>query len=246
MNLMTLRQPYGLCAFQIPFWDRLLPHGRKWPRFLLVVCLLTLISTIGFAAGKPSWSLQLEIGRRGGWAEPVWLASDLEILVKRLERDREARIAEADKNGVFLRLPPMESFPSWNRCQELALRLRPEMILVRVNMAALKAARRLLSGRYDDHDEDSLGNNLPGWFSAESWGEEILRDFRLGGRSREDRKRIISRQLDGVTALFSEWRDRLNHEAALASHTLERARAKGNADEIRVACWKLWVTIGCP
>ncbi|HNV72145.1 MAG TPA: hypothetical protein PKO06_20730 [Candidatus Ozemobacteraceae bacterium] len=212
-----------------------------------VMALVVLITAaLGETAPRVGWSLRLDIGGRGGWPEPVWVASDLEMLVRRLERDREAKIAEADRQGVFYRPPPLGTFPSWTRCQELALQHRPEMILIRVNMAGLKAARRLLKGGYGDSDEDSLGRNLPSWFSAERWGEEILRDFRLSGRSREKISRLLSQQLDGVTALFTEWRDRLNHEAAQASHSLERARLKGSEDAVRLACWKLWITMGCP
>ncbi len=223
--------------------------NQKRASAFLHLALVIALSLVVFplpAAEKRSWSLQLEIGGRGGRCEPVWVASELETLVRRIERDRERKIEEADIQGVFLRLPPMEQFPSWTRCQETALQYRPEMVLIRLNMAGLKAARRLLRGGYDDSSEDSLGRNLPSWFSAERWGEEILRDFRLCGRSREKTYQLLSRQLDGVSALFSEWRDRLNHEAAQAAHTLERARSKGSPDDVRRACWKLWITMGCP
>ncbi len=190
-------------------------------------------------------------GGSSGWGRfgrcPLLEADDLEEYVSRMIKERDRAFAEAEKKGEFLRTAPMTGFPAWSRCQEIALTTRSDMQLVRMHMAALRAALAMLNGRRDHGFGDSLGRDLPAGFDAEDWGESILGRLRACRANREHVVRIINRQADAVRYLFGETRSAIERDVVADYHAWERARLDPkNPQAANRAAWKLWHTMGCP
>ena len=205
-------------------------------------------SRLGFSFGAGTRSLS---GLGSLFSGPIWIARDLESIVRRLEREREQALTAAEQNGDLDRSPPTEAFPGWARCQEIALQARPEMLLVRMNMQALRAAIDILQGNRDRDYDDSIGRDFPNGFDARDWGEEILGRAGARGRQRKHLKRILSHEASEMRCLLTDLRDRINRDVVFAHHAWERSGNDKGRDPLaaaarRRAAWNLWVTMGCP
>lgn len=213
----------------------------------IFVALLLLFSQ--FFQGNPVHGksfLSFSIGSRGGWPEPVWTASDLSVLVKRIEREQEKWFEEGRKSGKLNTPPPVKSFPHWARCQEIALKNNHAMLIVRANLAGLRAAVAALKGRLSDDYGDSLGSDFPFHFDPEDWASCILSDFRLAGYSKKEKIKILSSEANRVREVFSDLRDAINRDVVWEHNALENS-GKGN-DPVAAshAAWRLWLTMGTP
>lgn len=193
--------------------------------------------------GKTSWSFRLQMG---GFPEPVWQESDLKLLARRIQKDMEKALSEADKAGQTLLPPPAPAFPGWSRCQDIGQQARPDLMVVRMNLAALKAATAMLKGTFDRMDEDRLVDGLPFGFSPGDWGSEILRDFRLRGCSRKGLLRILSIQQGSARELWMDLRDEINRDVVWAHHKWERVKNHPDPIVRNQAAWKLWHAMGFP
>ena len=221
--------------------------------------VLTLVLLGVLVAGQAGTRLGLSLDTRGGslsglgslFSGPIWIARDLENIVRRLEREREQALAASEKNGDLARASPPGSFPGWARCQEIALQTRPEMLLVRMNMQALRAAIDILQGNRDRDYDDSIGRDFPAGFDARDWGEEILGRVGARGRRRDHLKRMLSREASEMRCLLTDLRDRINRDVVFAHHAWERSGGGTARDPVaaaarRRAAWNLWFTMGSP
>ncbi len=220
---------------------------KTFLRFFLFLGMLFSLIPGNRAEGKTRWGFSVSIGRPGmGFPEPVWLAADLREIVRRYQKDVKEKFEKEEKIGGHNAPPPVNSFPHWARCQELALKLRPDIVFVRMNLAGVKAALSLLKGDFSDLRDDNLSEGLPSGFSARDWGEEILGDFQLRGCSKGQVSRILSAQVGGIRELFMDLRDEINRDIVWDHHSWERAtRGNDPADKNRQA-WKVWRTLGFP
>jgi len=198
---------------------------------------------IGFSFGSGSGSAG---GLSSLFSGPISDARQLEDIVRRIGKDRESLLEAAEKNGDLDKTPPVNTFPGWARCQEIALQSRPEMLLVRMNMQALRAAIDILKGKSDDYD-DSIGRDFPPGFDARDWGEEILARCGARGRNRDHLKRALSHEASAMRCLFTDVRDGINRDVVFDHHTWERSNLDKTQNQARNrASWKLWYTLGCP
>lgn len=222
-------------------------------RWLLIVLMISVTAGvlaadtrvgIGFSFGSGSRS---SAGLKGLFSGPIWDARDLEDIVQRIGKDREKILEAAEKNGDLDTAPPVGSFPGWSRCQEIALKSRPEMLLVRMNMQALRAAIDILRGNRDSDYDDSIGRDFPPGFDARDWGGEILARIGARGRNRDSLKRALSHEAEAMRCLFTDVRDGINRDVVFDHHTWERAGLDTSRPLARHrAAWKLWYTLGCP
>ena len=190
--------------------------------------------------------LSFSIGTRGGWPEPVWCASDLAVLVKRIEKEQEKWFEESKKSGKLNNPPPVKSFPHWARCQEIALKNNHRMLIVRANLSGLKAAIAALKGKFTTDLEDSLAGDFPFRFDADDWASAILSDFRLAGYSKKEKIRILSSEANRVREVFSDLRDAINRDVVWEHNALENARRGKDPSAVNQAAWRLWLTMGTP
>lgn len=248
-------------------------RGAHRHPFLLLGILLVTGLTIG---ERPVWAgsrvgIGISIGSGNTrsslgnlFSGPISDARDLETIVRRIGKDRERFLEASEKQGDLDRVPPVESFPGWARCQEIALNSRPEMLLVRMNMQGIRAAIDLLKGNRDQDYDDSIGRDFPPGFDARDWGEEILARCGASAGNRNHLKRALSHAAAAMRSLFSDVRDGINRDVVFAHHSWERsgrspaqgmtgtasgaAGVSGYAAVIarRRAAWKLWHTLGCP
>jgi len=213
--------------------------------FGLAVCLVTMMLFVDFTSVRAETRIgfSLRLGRGSG---PVWIGEELQVLVKRIQREREAALRDLDKSGRILQPPPIVDFPHWARCQEIAQGSRPDMLVVRMNLAGIKAAVGILKGTFDGDHEDRLMEGFPSGFSPGDWGGEILSDFRFMGMSKADRLKVLKRQEGCVRELFTDLRDEINRDVVWDHHKWERARGGSDAVAVNRAAWNLWISLGCP
>ncbi|NLI75606.1 MAG: hypothetical protein GX442_04085 [Candidatus Riflebacteria bacterium] len=222
----------------------LVPVGRGGGAAALIAALLGWVLLGGVGAGAADWGFRI---RWGGFPEPVWVASDLQVLVRSVQKDMENALKDLERTGRILQPPPVgESFPHWSRCQEIGRVARPDLLLVRMNLAGVKAAMGMLKGDWPQRDEDRLDEGLPAGFSSADWGQEILRDYRLRGRSKEQRLRILGRQAGMLRDLFTDVRDDIARDVVWAHNAWEKVRAHPDPMVRSPAAWRLWQAMGFP
>jgi len=190
-----------------------------------------------------SWSFRL---KPGGFPEPVWQGSDLKILARRIRKDMDNALKEAEQAGRTLLQPPVPVFPGWSRCQDIAQQARPDLMVVRMNLTALKAAVAMVKGTFDHMDEDRLDEGLPFGFSASDWGAEILRNFRLRGCSKKHLLRLLTIHQGAARDLWTDLRDEINRDVVWAHHTWENTKNHPDAASRNRAAWNLWHSMGFP
>jgi hypothetical protein len=219
--------------------------GKIAAVLLLVWLLGGLIGGTPVAARERTFSFSLSVGVGRGFRDPVWVGSDLERLLRGLEKEQEQWWQAGLATGAFDAVPPVSVFPHVFRCQEAALQTAPTVRLARMNRLGVRAAQAMLKGGMNDDLEDSLGKMEPS-FDAEYWGSLILSDFRLMGRSKSERLRILRSEEGQLRQVFMEYRDRSNRDVVFAHSAWERARRAGNQIETNRSAWKLWMTMGFP
>jgi len=176
------------------------------------------------------------------------------MVIRRGQRELEEFLDTAERGGRFRASPPLARAPHWAECQRIAKVTRPDLQLVRMNLAALKAARAKLQGKWTPDYEDSIGRDLPFGFSPEDWGDEILRDFSFTARSRGEVKAILSECSDAMTRLLVDTRDAVDRDVVYAHHSWERAVREAGppgpagslSPQVAAALWRLWYTMGSP
>ena len=189
--------------------------NRIWGMVVMMVVFWILSGVWPGQAGETSWSFRLQPGR---FPDPVWEGSDLKILVRQISKSMENALKEVEKTGRILQPPPVAAFPAWSRCQEIGNQARPDLMVVRMNLAALKAAVAMVKGTFDRMDEDRLVEGLPFGYSPGDWGAEILHDFRLQGCSRKALLRVLTIQQGAARELWMDLRDEINRDIVWAHH----------------------------
>lgn len=184
--------------------------------------------------------ISLSIGMGRGWPEPIFHPGDLQLSVRRLQKARKEWFEQAKASGAFDNAPKDTKAPHWATCQKIALQNRPEMLLIRMNWAGVKAAIAMLKGELNFEYEDQLGEKLPFGFDAESWGSEILRDFSLAGWSKSKKLRVLRSANNQIREIFTTVRDEINRDAVFAQHECEAAKGT----QINLALWRLWFELG--
>ncbi|MFZ2958315.1 MAG: hypothetical protein WA705_15615 [Candidatus Ozemobacteraceae bacterium] len=182
------------------------------------------------------------------WGNIGFQCSDnqLEETIDEIEKQREQKFNENREKGFYDVSIPFPSLPSWARCQEIALKTRPEIVLVRMHLAASKVAMALMSQRGHDPFDDSLTEGLPFRFDPEDWGRYLAQRALARAHSKEGAKRIISHLQEKFRMLFSDVRDRINRDVVWAHHELGRLPATSRSMERNRAMWKLLFAMGFP
>ncbi|HOT27652.1 MAG TPA: hypothetical protein PLU72_05655 [Candidatus Ozemobacteraceae bacterium] len=216
-------------------------------RYRWLAVLAFAVSALVFAsppeAAGGAWSFRLNLG---GFPEPVWQESDLKLLVRRVRKDMDEALKEAEKTGRILQAPPVPAFPGWSRCQDIAHQARPDLMVVRMNLAGLKAAVKMVRGTFDRMSEDRFEEGLPFGFSAGDWGAEILRDFRLRGCSKKRLLRILTIHQGAARDLWADLRDDINRDVVWTHHAWEKTKNHPDTATRNRAAWNLWHAMGFP
>jgi hypothetical protein len=207
-------------------------------RLVILGCLLAVNPLAEARTG-----ISLHFGGRSGF-DSSWSAEDLSHNLRRLSKEREAWFQEQEKAGAFLIPPPADKVPHWAQGQEIALRERPEMLLVRMNWAGVKAAIAMLKGDLSWEYEDQLGRDLPFGFDAERLGSQILSDFRFSGHSKSARTTLLRREESRLREIFMELRDQIRRDVVQAHHSLEVAQRGKSPQAITRAHWRLLFELG--
>ncbi|MBP7634002.1 hypothetical protein KBA41_07505 [Candidatus Ozemobacteraceae bacterium] len=214
----------------------------RWLAMVLFAASVLVFNSPPKAMGE-SWGFRLKLG---GFPEPVWQESDLKLLARRIRNDLDNALKEAEKTGRTLQPPPAPAFPGWSRCQDIAQQARPDLMVVRMNLAGLKAAVKMVRGTFDHMSEDRLEERLPFGFSAGDWGAEILRDFRLRGCSKKRLLRILTIHQGAARDLWTDLRDGINRDVVWTHHAWEKTKNHPDAATRNRAAWNLWHAMGFP
>ena len=188
---------------------------------------------------------RLRIDGGGSPSGPVWKPRELLDVLRRIERDQEAYRKQKIESGEWKQSVPYGTFPSWVQCQKIAWDHRIDALLIRMNLAAVKAARKMILGKLDFSLERQLAEELPWGYSPRDWAEEILRDFSFSRRSKSSVGSLLSRAEGVLREIFVEYRDRINRDALWLYHSYERTAQKG-IEKRNQAAWELWMGMGFP
>lgn len=189
--------------------------------------------------------MEIRSAREAAILKPLWNCELILYQLKQIENKWEEWQKKYIKSGVLRHSNPGCRFPNWSEAQREAYRKRPDMLLIRMNLAGIKAALAMLkrergAGRF----EDSFDNGYPLGFNAESWGRAILSDFGLAWFSNARKREVLSRERSRLVEILSEWRRRVDRDVILAHNRYERAMRSGKTDDINQTAWDLWYELG--